>query len=413
MGVVCVAVSPIVLACQQAERPEHPFAVALTAGLSARCGEYSLNSLNKERTMDLEKYMVLGANGQVGHSLVQHWAADEQVIARDREMLDVGNPKALRQIAKIRPDVVINCAAATIPSATLAVKGCLRTPEALTAAWKTSAYAARHLAEICSENDIPLVWLSDACVFEGSYAMSCELQRAQRRQKQLPCRTLGLGSYHPAIDEAFEPFKFGEDDQRLALNIYGQYMVCAENEIQLQAAHNPLWQFYIIRTANLVEHPWRPKRNFAWELVQMLGNYRGDIPAVADAFINITYVPDLVRALVFLVTKRNVIDRDEGVVAPSGVYHITNTGVTTWYDVALCIARQLGYEDRVKPITLEEHYKMVDAGSELPRYPRVLCLGDTHYSAISAAPPMPPWDAAMTQWCAAFPRSRQPVTEAG
>ncbi len=40
--------------------------------------------------------------------------------------------------------------------------------------------------------------------------------------------------------------------------------------------------------------------------------------------------------------------------APGGVYHCVNAGARTWRDVAAEIARLLGVEPRLKPITLDE-----------------------------------------------------------
>ena len=60
------------------------------------------------------KILLTGSNGQVGFELAKKLSALGEVIATDREDLDLANPEAIRQfIDQVKPDMIINPAAYT------------------------------------------------------------------------------------------------------------------------------------------------------------------------------------------------------------------------------------------------------------------------------------------------------------
>ncbi len=107
------------------------------------------------------KLVVTGARGQLGIDVVAACrAADDEVIALDRDGLDITDPMAVRAALQAhRPDAVINAAAYT------AVDAC-ETDEA--AADAVNHLAVGHLAESCALVDAHLVHVSTDYVFDGT-----------------------------------------------------------------------------------------------------------------------------------------------------------------------------------------------------------------------------------------------------
>ena len=105
------------------------------------------------------KILLTGKNGQVGFELQKKLGALCEVIATDREELDLANPDAIRAfIDQIKPDIIIN------PAAYTAVDRAESEPEL---AYQINTLAPEVLASMASELDIPLVHFSTDYVFDG------------------------------------------------------------------------------------------------------------------------------------------------------------------------------------------------------------------------------------------------------
>ena len=70
----------------------------------------------------------------------------------------------------------------------------------------------------------------------------------------------------------------------------------------------------------------------------------GDVPVFVDRTVSPTYVYDVAEA-----TRRAAAAPAQ----PSGLYHCVNAGACSWHDVAAEIARLLGRDARIRPITLK------------------------------------------------------------
>ena len=105
------------------------------------------------------KILLTGKNGQVGFELAKKLSALGEVIAADREKLDLANPEAIRQfIDQVKPDIIIN------PAAYTKVDKAESEPEI---AYQINVTAPEVLAEKAAELDIPLVHFSTDYVFDG------------------------------------------------------------------------------------------------------------------------------------------------------------------------------------------------------------------------------------------------------
>ena len=105
------------------------------------------------------KILLTGKNGQVGSELKKKLSALGEVIATDREKLNLEDAQAIRSfIDQIKPDIIIN------PAAYTAVDKAESEPEL---AHLINAIAPEVLAGKARELDIPLIHFSTDYVFDG------------------------------------------------------------------------------------------------------------------------------------------------------------------------------------------------------------------------------------------------------
>ena len=105
------------------------------------------------------KILLTGSNGQVGFELAKKLSTLGDVIATDREELDLANSEAIRQfIDQTKPDIIIN------PAAYTAVDKAESESEI---AYQINVEAPKVLAAKADELDIPLIHFSTDYVFDG------------------------------------------------------------------------------------------------------------------------------------------------------------------------------------------------------------------------------------------------------
>lgn len=230
-----------------------------------------------------------------------------ELFAFDRSELDVCDFELVKQrIADLRPDFVINCSAYT---AVDDAEG--RESEA----FKINAEAVSNIAECCNESGAVLIHFSTDYVFDGENS----------------------GGY-------------AEDDTPGSINVYGASKLNGE---QLIAAN--MEKFYIIRTSWL----FGPNgKNFVSTMLE-LAKVKDELSVVSDQIGSPTYTVDLCRAVVekFLELESTTADIDESATEaaasrprqplPFGIYHLTNSGTTSWYGFAKEIFELKGISTRL------------------------------------------------------------------
>ena len=98
------------------------------------------------------KIFLTGKDGQVGYALHKKLASLGEVIATNRDMLDLTNTEAIRDfVDKAKPDIIINAAAYT------KVDQAQNEPEL---ALQINAIAPQVLIEKASEHNIPIIHFS-------------------------------------------------------------------------------------------------------------------------------------------------------------------------------------------------------------------------------------------------------------
>ncbi len=293
------------------------------------------------------RVVVTGAHGQLGGELCRQLG--KNAIGLDIDTLDLTRGPAVQgRLFGLKPDLVINCAAYTH------VDRAEGEPEMCEA---VNAAAVRTLARACRRLDCPLVQISTDYVFAGQASASRPWQ---------------------------------EDDPPSPQGVYAE----TKHGGELAAAGHE--KHLIVRTCGLYARPAdRRAKNFVRTMLRLAG-LGGQIKVVNDQQCTPSYVPHVARAVLFLAGLTT------GRPAPSGVYHVTNTGATTWYEFAAEIFRLTGREVALEPITTEQF------GAAAPR-PAYSVLDTTKYHRLGG-PPMPDWHSALAE---CLREGGEPVSDAG
>jgi dTDP-4-dehydrorhamnose reductase len=249
------------------------------------------------------KILLVGSQGQVGQELGHTLPTLGQVVGLSRQHLDLTQPAQIAAaVATHQPDVVVNAAAYT------AVDQAESAPDL---AHQVNAIAPGLLAQAAADCGAAILHISTDYVFDGSQS---------------------------------RPYQ--ETDPTAPLGVYGQTKLAGEQAIQ---AANP--RSLILRTAWV--YGAKGSQNFVKTMLR-LGPERGALRVVFDQVGSPTWAYDIADAITALVPL--LVDN-----AANGIYHFTNSGVASWYDLAIAIfeeAQTQGILDslpQVSPITTAEY----------------------------------------------------------
>lgn len=250
----------------------------------------------------MSKILLTGLTGQVGQELQQTLPTLGEVVGVSRRELDLSQPEQIRrQITEIAPDIIVNAAAYTAvdkaeTESELAMAINARAPEAI--------------AQAAQDIGATVLHISTDYVFDGT-------------------------NHTP----------YEESDRPNPLGIYGKSKLLGEEAVRNCDRH------LILRTAWVYGS--RGHGNFVKTMLR-LGAERSELKVVADQIGSPTWSYDIASAITQLLAK-SLQDR-----SIQGTYHFTNSGVASWYDLAIATfteARQLGFPlkvERVLPITTAE-----------------------------------------------------------
>lgn len=157
------------------------------------------------------------------------------------------------------------------------------------------------------------------------------------------CGEIGARLVHISTDFVFDGKKttpYNEEDEPNPLSVYGKSKLRGEENIQKETD-----DFIIIRTSWLYG---RDGIHFV-DRILSLARKKRSLGIVFDQVGTPTYTLDLARAIINLLES------------PSGIYHFSNEGVASWYDLAesaVEMARDKGVKMKLKeirPILTEEY----------------------------------------------------------
>lgn len=228
--------------------------------------------------------LVTGAGGQLGTELQRcSWPAGWEIVAIDQADLDLTDTAAIAAMVASRPwALVINGAAYTAVD---------KAEDDLVTAWSVNALAPAAFAQGCAAAAIPLIQVSTDYVFAGD--------------KQ--------GAWD--VDDPVGP-----------VGVYGASKLGGELAVCTSGARH-----VIVRTAWVVS---AHGANFVKTMLRV-GADRDTLSVVADQHGSPTSAADLAQALMTIAVR--LVDDNA---APTGMFHFSNAGATTWADFATEIFRQ-------------------------------------------------------------------------
>ena len=256
--------------------------------------------------------LITGVNGQLGHDVMlelgrrghnaigagsaENCRCTDAVSAMPYIQLNITDREAVRgTVAKLRPDVIIHCAAWTNVDGAEDAENCAKVDA-------VNHLGTQYLAEAARAVDAKMIYVSTDYVFNGQ----------------------GTKPWQPD-DKSYAP-----------LNVYGQSKLAGE-----LAVAGTLEKYFIVRTAWVFG---LNGKNFVKTMVNV-GRTHDAVRVVNDQIGTPTYTKDLARLLADMAESEKY-----------GYYHATNEGgYISWYDFTKEIYRQAGLDTKVIPVTTEEY----------------------------------------------------------
>lgn len=230
------------------------------------------------------KILLAGKNGQVGRELENTLAHLGEVIALDRQGMDLGNPDSIRKLIRsLQPDVIVNAAAYT------AVDKAESEPDLATA---VNGIAPGIMAEEAARLNALLVHYSTDYVFDGT--------------KSAP---------------------YTEQDNPNPLNVYGHSKLMGERAICAHAS-----RFLIFRSTWVYD---AQGKNFL-NTIKRIGAQRPELTIVDDQLGAPTWSREIARATAQAIASYLAQSDPEQI---NGIYHMTAQGQTSWFGFAQSAAK--------------------------------------------------------------------------
>lgn len=228
----------------------------------------------------MAKFLITGANGQVGYCLTQQLQGKHEILAVDRDELDITDERAVNKaIEDFRPNVIINAAAYTAVD---------RAENEVELSESINIKGPKYLAEAAKSVGAAILHISTDYVFDGQ----------------------GEGKYK-------------ETDITAPQGVYGRTKL--EGEQAVAQAND---KFIVLRTAWVFgEHG----NNFVKTMLR-LAKTRDTLGVVADQIGGPTYADDIAAALIDI--SERIID---GQNVEYGIYHFTGEPYVSWCDFAKAI----------------------------------------------------------------------------
>ena len=256
-------------------------------------------------TTYIRNILVTGVNGQLGKAIRKiSKDFDYNFFFTDTESLDITDKNKLKKtVEEKKINIIINCAAYTAVD---------KAEEEQEKAYRVNAEAVENIANICKKKDILLIHISTDYVFDGK-------------------------NYLP----------YQEDDAVNPINIYGKSKLQGEQVIRKIKPKS-----IIIRTSWVYSED---GHNFVKSMLK-LAKTQNNLKVIYDQIGSPTYAGDLARVILYMIQFpiKNKVE----------IYHYSNEGVCSWYDLAKAIFEIKNVNIQVDPITTD----MFPTQAKRPRY---------------------------------------------
>jgi dTDP-4-dehydrorhamnose reductase len=220
------------------------------------------------------KIFLTGKNGQLGSRLEHDLEKTYEVIAMDRDTLDLTDAELIRdKILEFKPDLIINAAAYTHVDMAEKEKDL---------AYQVNAFAPKILSDLTKTLDIPIIHISTDYIFDGS-----------KEEDYL------------------------EDDEANPLSVYGKTKWQGEVFVRQNQKH------FILRTSWVFSSY---GHNFLKTIIK-LAQEKTSLNVINDQWGSPTSVKTLSEAIQAIIHKL----QEQKYVDIYGTYHVTSDNETNWY----------------------------------------------------------------------------------
>lgn len=278
------------------------------------------------------RIIVVGSKGMLAQDFIPLLKKEHETFGFDQDQVDVKDKERVFDlIGRIRPDLVINCAAYN------------QVDQAETdrdAAFRVNGYGVQYLALACQQFRSILCHFSTDYVFDG---------------------------------KSTQPYQ--PHDQPNPISVYGESKRAGEVFVQ-----SILDRYYLIRTSSLYG---KQGQNFVYTILQ-LAKTRKVLRVVDDQIMSPTWTVNLAQGVVQLIGSDDF-----------GVYHLTDRtdppatarheragGGISWLEFAKEILKVKGLSNKVEPTTSEEYKRPA-------RRPPYSVLDTTLFTQRSGYEPLP------------------------
>jgi dTDP-4-dehydrorhamnose reductase len=244
------------------------------------------------------RILLIGKNGHVGTQLASLLPGISELVAFNRQQLDLTRPSDIRRtVQEVRPQWIVNAAAYTAVDQA-------EKDEATACAVNQEAPAV--IAEEARKIDAALIHYSTDYVFDGS--------------KKSP---------------------YEETDTPNPINVYGKTKLGGERAIQESGALHLIFRTeWVYATEG---------RNFLLTILR-LATQKQELRIVADQIGSPTSSREIAAATVKVISQ--LLDRKDGLHSLANIgeiYHMTASGETSWYDFAKAILDEASSATRTVP----------------------------------------------------------------
>ena len=234
------------------------------------------------------KALIAGGKGQLGREFRESLENyGYEVVALDKESLDISDTESVTNaLSRHTPDVVLNCAAYNFVD---------RAEGDFDTACRVNAFGVKNLAAACKKNNALLVHYGSDYVFDGA-------------KEDL----------------------YTEEDEPAPINAYGKSKLLGENFLKEEMEN-----FLLFRVSWVFGDG---KQNFLYKLLEW-AKKTGTLKVVCDQISIPTYTKDIVSLTVLAVSK-----------GLRGLYHLTNGGYASRYEVARFFLERMGLGNLILPV---------------------------------------------------------------
>ena len=248
----------------------------------------------------LTRIAIIGSAGQLGADVYSQFTSDAKyrVYPITHERMDITDYKNVETILRqISPHIVLNCAAY------VRVDDCEDHPWV---AFRTNSLGPMNISSICGQIGAKYIHISTDFVFDGTKGTS-----------------------------------YNELDIPNPINTYGMSKLIGEELVSTYAPES-----LIIRVSSLFGmNISRGKgSNFIETIINKFKSGE-DIQVISDIYMSPTYTVDVSHAI------HNIVQAD----SPRGIYHLTNSGSCSWFELAQYVLTKVSPNAVVRPILASEY----------------------------------------------------------